>query len=54
MPDKKPADYDAIAGKIETQINKTLAKDYDPLSSNLIIGQLYTTRVLTWQLRQIN
>jgi len=40
-PDKKPADYDAIAAKIETQINKTLAKDYDPLSSNLIIGQLY-------------
>lgn len=40
-PDKKPADYDAIAGKIETQVNKTLSKDYDPLSSNLIIGQLY-------------
>ena len=40
-PDKKPADYDAVAGKIETQINKTLSKDYDPLSSNLIIGQLY-------------
>jgi tetratricopeptide (TPR) repeat protein len=40
-PDKKPADYDAIASKIETQINKTLSKDYDPLSSNLIIGQLY-------------
>ena len=40
-PDKKPADYDATAAKIETQINKTLAKDYDPLSSNLIIGQLY-------------
>jgi hypothetical protein len=39
--DKKPADYDAIASKIETQINKTLSKDYDPLSSNLIIGQLY-------------
>jgi len=40
-PDKKPADYDATAAKIETQINKTLAKDYEPLSSNLIIGQLY-------------
>ena len=40
-PDKKPADYDAVAGKIETQINKTLSRDYDPLSSNLIIGQLY-------------
>lgn len=40
-PDTKPADYDEIASKIETQINKTLAKDYDPLSSNLIIGQLY-------------
>jgi len=40
-PDKKPADYDAIAAKIETQVNKTLSKDYDPLSSNLIIGQLY-------------
>jgi len=40
-PDKKPADYDAIGTKIETQINKTLSKDYDPLSSNLIIGQLY-------------
>lgn len=39
--DKKPADYDATAAKIETQINKTLAKDYEPLSSNLIIGQLY-------------
>jgi tetratricopeptide (TPR) repeat protein len=40
-PDKKPADYDAVASKIETQVNKTLSKDYDPLSSNLIIGQLY-------------
>jgi tetratricopeptide (TPR) repeat protein len=40
-PDKKPADYDAIGAKIETQINKTLSKDYDPMSSNLIIGQLY-------------
>src|SRR4030095_15091532 len=40
-PDKKPTDYDAVASKIETQVNKTLAKDYDPLSSNLIIGQLY-------------
>jgi len=40
-PDKKPADYDAIGAKIETQVNKTLSKDYDPLSSNLIIGQLY-------------
>ncbi|HEV8507439.1 MAG TPA: hypothetical protein VGQ53_18635 [Chitinophagaceae bacterium] len=40
-PDKKPADYDAVATKIETQVNKTLSKDYDPLSSNLIIGQLY-------------
>jgi len=40
-PDKKPADYEAIASKIETQVNKTLSKDYDPLSSNLIIGQLY-------------
>jgi len=39
--DKKPADYDAVAAKIETQVNKTLSKDYDPLSSNLIIGQLY-------------
>jgi tetratricopeptide (TPR) repeat protein len=39
--DKKPADYEATAAKIETQINKTLSKDYDPLSSNLIIGQLY-------------
>src|SRR5438552_11165843 len=37
----KPADYDAIAGKIEEQIKKTLSKDYDPLSSNLILGQLY-------------
>jgi len=40
-PDKKPADYDAVASKIESQVNKTLSKDYDPLSSNLIIGQLY-------------
>jgi hypothetical protein len=40
-PDKKPADYDAVASKIETQVNKTLSKDFDPLSSNLIIGQLY-------------
>lgn len=39
--DKKPSDYDAVAGKIEEQIKKTLSKDYDPLSSNLIIGQLY-------------
>ena len=39
--DKKPADYDATAAKIETQVNKTLSKDFDPLSSNLIIGQLY-------------
>lgn len=39
--DKKPADYDAIASKIETNIKKTLAKDYEPLSSNLIIAQLY-------------
>jgi tetratricopeptide (TPR) repeat protein len=40
-PDKKPADYDAVAAKIETQIKKTMSKDYDPLSSNLILGQLY-------------
>ena len=39
--DKKPADYDAIAAKIETNVKKTLAKDYEPLSSNLIIAQLY-------------
>ncbi|MFL5808101.1 MAG: hypothetical protein ACJ749_01190, partial [Flavisolibacter sp.] len=29
--DTKPADYEATASKIETQINKTLSKDYDPL-----------------------
>jgi len=40
-PDKKPADYDAVAAKIENNIKRTLSKDYDPLSSNLIIGQLY-------------
>jgi tetratricopeptide (TPR) repeat protein len=40
-PDKKPADYDAVAAKIETQVKKLISKDYDPLSSNLIIGQLY-------------
>ena len=40
-PDKRPADYDAIAAKVEANIKKTLAKDYDPLSSNLIIAQLY-------------
>jgi len=40
-PDSKPADYDAIAAKIEEQIKKTMSKDFDPLSSNLIIGQLY-------------
>jgi tetratricopeptide (TPR) repeat protein len=39
--DKKPADYDAIASKIEANVQKTLAKDYEPLSSNLIIAQLY-------------
>jgi tetratricopeptide (TPR) repeat protein len=39
--DKKPADYDAVAAKIESNIKKTLAKDYEPLSSNLILGQLY-------------
>lgn len=39
--DKKPADYEAIAAKIETNVKKTLAKDYEPLSSNLIIAQLY-------------
>ena len=39
--DKKPADYDAVASKIEANIKKTLAKDYEPLSSNLIIAQLY-------------
>jgi tetratricopeptide (TPR) repeat protein len=40
-PDNKPADYDAVAGKIETQAKKLISKDYDPLSSNLILGQLY-------------
>ncbi|MFI5187603.1 MAG: hypothetical protein ACHQF0_12810 [Chitinophagales bacterium] len=40
-PDTRPADYDAVAAKIEDQIKKTLAKDYEPLSSNLIISQLY-------------
>lgn len=39
--DTKPADYDAIAAKIEEQIKITLSKDYEPLSSNLIIAQLY-------------
>ena len=39
--DTKPADFDVVAGKIEEQIKKTLSKDYDPLSSNLILGQLY-------------
>jgi tetratricopeptide (TPR) repeat protein len=39
--DKRPADYDEVAAKIESNIKKTLAKDYDPLSSNLIIAQLY-------------
>jgi tetratricopeptide (TPR) repeat protein len=39
--DKKPADYDAIAAKIEANIQKTLAKDYEPMSSNLIAAQLY-------------
>jgi len=39
--DKKPADFDAVAAKIEAQIKKTIGKDYDPLSSNLILGQLY-------------
>ena len=40
-PDNKPADYQAIAEKIETQVKKLISKDYDPLSSNLILGQLY-------------
>ncbi|HEV8285250.1 MAG TPA: hypothetical protein VGQ09_13125 [Chitinophagaceae bacterium] len=46
--DKKPADYDAVAAKIETEIKKTLAKDYDPLSSNLIISQLYYNQGLDY------
>jgi hypothetical protein len=40
-PDTRPADYDAIAAKIDEQVKKTMAKDYEPLSSNLIIAQLY-------------
>jgi tetratricopeptide (TPR) repeat protein len=40
-PDKKPADYDAVAAKIESETKKLISKDYEPLSSNLIIGQLY-------------
>jgi len=40
-PDKKPADYDAVAGKIETETKKLLSKDYEPMSTNLILGQLY-------------
>jgi len=47
-PDTKPADYDEVSSKIETQINKTLSKDYDPLSSNLIIGQLYYNQGLDY------
>jgi len=39
--DKKPTDYDAIASKIEANVQKNLAKDYEQLSSNLIIAQLY-------------
>jgi len=39
--DKKPFDYDAVAAKIETQVKKLISKDYDPLSANLILGQLY-------------
>jgi len=48
-PDSKPADYDAIASKIEDQIKITLAKDYEPLSSNLIISQLYYNQGLDMQ-----
>jgi hypothetical protein len=40
-PDKKPADYDAVAAKIETEAKKLMAKDYEPMSVNLILGQLY-------------
>lgn len=40
-PDKKPADYDAVAAKIESETKKLISKDYEPLSTNLIIGQLY-------------
>jgi tetratricopeptide (TPR) repeat protein len=40
-PDKKPADYDAVAAKIETETKKLISKDYEPLSTNLILGQLY-------------
>jgi hypothetical protein len=39
--DAKPADYDAVAAKIEQQTKITLDKNYEPLSSNLIISQLY-------------
>jgi tetratricopeptide (TPR) repeat protein len=40
-PDKKPADYDAVAAKIESETKKLLSKDYEPMSTNLILGQLY-------------
>jgi tetratricopeptide (TPR) repeat protein len=39
--DTKPADFDAIAGKIETNLQKTLAANYETLNSNLILAQLY-------------
>ncbi len=40
-PDTKPADYDAVAAKIEEQVKPLVEKDYEPLSSNLIVAQLY-------------
>jgi tetratricopeptide (TPR) repeat protein len=39
--DNKPADFDAISAKIEQQIKITLSKNYEVLSSNLIIAQLF-------------
>ena len=37
----KPADYDAIASKIEANAKKALAANYEPYNSNLILAQLY-------------
>ena len=40
-PDKRPADFDALAAKIETNLKKTIAGNYELMNSNLILAQLY-------------
>jgi tetratricopeptide (TPR) repeat protein len=39
--DTRPADFDAVAGRIETNLKRTLDANYETLNSNLILAQLY-------------